>query len=260
MTTATMDEIMRHRHPDLKQAVVESLEGEIGKAFEKLGSNVAELKPDNIAGAIANRWFALSPDARENTGVMAPSHELRPEINGNIRERLARDGRIHGPALQSDRTVSKGYMNAERALAGNCAVGGYRGGAFRGGVIRTFHVEGLDAGGSRPVWRKMLLCGRRGICRAAAMSRWDVPSNVARAIPDKSDTACVERNCGATRGICRVGSHQQHRGRNPVRADHPELLTGASHRVIGWGIRGGERTHLPYSQSQGPPRVRTRKA
>ena len=34
-----------------------------------------------------------------NTGVMAPSHELRQEINGHIRERLAREGRIHGPAM-----------------------------------------------------------------------------------------------------------------------------------------------------------------
>ena len=32
--------------------------------------------------------------------MMAPSHELRQEINGHIRE-----GRIHGPAMQADRLV-----------------------------------------------------------------------------------------------------------------------------------------------------------
>ena len=37
MQTAVMDEIMRQRDPDLKQAVEASLKGEIGKAFEKLG-------------------------------------------------------------------------------------------------------------------------------------------------------------------------------------------------------------------------------
>ena len=59
MQTATMDEIMRQRDPALKEAVEASLKGDIEKAFEKLGSNVAEVKPDNIAGAVAARWLRL---------------------------------------------------------------------------------------------------------------------------------------------------------------------------------------------------------
>ncbi|MCY4442818.1 MAG: relaxase domain-containing protein [Deltaproteobacteria bacterium] len=123
MKTAVMDEIMRQRDPALREAVEASLKGDIERAFEKLGSNVAEVKPDNIAGAVAARWLALPPEARENTGVMAPSHELRQAINGHIRERLVREGRIHGPAMVSGRLVSKGYTNAEKALAGNYAFG-----------------------------------------------------------------------------------------------------------------------------------------
>ena len=123
MQTAIMDEIMRQRDPALKDAVEASLKGDIVRAFEKLGPNVAEVKPDNIAGAVAARWLRLSADQRESTGVMAPSHELRQAINGHIRERLDREGRIHGPALQAERLVSKGYTNAEKALAGNYAAG-----------------------------------------------------------------------------------------------------------------------------------------
>ena len=123
MKTAVMDEIMRQRDPDLRAAVEASLAGEIGTAFEKLGANVAEVNPDNIAGAVAARWLALSPEVRERTGVMAPSHELRQGINGHIRQRLAREGRVHGPAMESERLASKGYTNAERALAANYAPG-----------------------------------------------------------------------------------------------------------------------------------------
>ncbi len=112
MQTAVMDEIMRQRDPALKEAVEASLAGEIGKAFDKLGANVAEVKSDNIAGAVAARWLRLSEEARENTGVMAPSHELRQAINGHIRDRLAREGRIHGHTFASQRLVSKGYTNA----------------------------------------------------------------------------------------------------------------------------------------------------
>ena len=123
MQTATMDEIMRQRDPALKEAVEASLKGDVGRAFEKLGENVAEVKPDNIAGAVAARWLRLDEEARANTGVMAPSHALRQAINDHIRERLAREGRIHGPAMKSERLVSMGYTNAEKALAANYGVG-----------------------------------------------------------------------------------------------------------------------------------------
>ena len=123
MQTAVMDEILRQRDPALKEAVEASLAGDVGKAFEKLGSNVTEVKADNIAGAVAARWLKLSPEERENTGVMAPSHELRRTINGHIRERLAREGAIHGPAFQGERLVSNGYTGAEKALAANYAPG-----------------------------------------------------------------------------------------------------------------------------------------
>ena len=123
MQTATMDEIMRQRDPVLKEAVEASLKGDIVRAFAKLGSNVAEVKPDNLAGAVAARWLRLDDEARANTGVMAPSHALRQAINGHIRERLAREGRIHGPAMESERLVSRGYTNAEKALAANYGPG-----------------------------------------------------------------------------------------------------------------------------------------
>ena len=123
MQTAVMDEIMRQRDPALKEAVEASLAGDVRGAFEKLGSNVAEVQPDNIAGAVAARWLRLSPEQRENTGVMAPSHELRQAINGHIRERLAKDGAIRGPAFQGERLVSRGYTRAEKALAANYAPG-----------------------------------------------------------------------------------------------------------------------------------------
>ena len=54
---------------------------------------------------------------------MAPSHALRQTVNGHIRERLARDGVIHGPALESERLVSRGYTAAEKMQAANYTQG-----------------------------------------------------------------------------------------------------------------------------------------
>ena len=177
MKTAVMDEIMRQRDPALKEAVEASLAGEIGRAFEKLGDNVAEVKPDNIAGAVAARWLALDAEARETTGVMAPSHELRRGINGHIRERLAREGRIHGPAFEAERLVSKGYTNAEKALAANYAAGDVvafhrpyrRIGVEKGDERRVAGVDHksrevlLDDGkGGAVAWKPGEIAGRRG--------------------------------------------------------------------------------------------------
>ena len=177
MQTATMDEIMRQRDPVLKEAVEASLKGDIERAFEKLGSNVAEVKADNIAGAVAARWLRLDEHARANTGVMAPSHALRQGINGHIRERLAREGRIHGPAMESERLVSKGYTNAEKALAANYGVGDVvafhrpykRIGVEKGDERRVAGVDHksravlLDDGkGGRVAWKPEEIGGRRG--------------------------------------------------------------------------------------------------
>ena len=123
MKTAIMDEIMRQRDPDLKAAVEASLAGDVKRAFEKLGSNVAEVRPDNLAGAAAARWLALSPEARAKAGLMAPSHRVREKINAIVRERLIRDGVVHGPAMKSERLVSRGYTRAEKSLAANYAPG-----------------------------------------------------------------------------------------------------------------------------------------
>ena len=177
MQTATMDEIMRQRDPVLKEAVEASLRGDIERAFEKLGSNVAEVKPDNIAGAVAARWLRLDEEARANTGVMAPSHELRQQINGHIRERLAREGRIHGQAMESERLVSQGYTNAEKALAANYGPGDVvafhrpynRIGVEKGderqvvGVDYKARAVLLDDGkGGRVAWKPEEIGGRRG--------------------------------------------------------------------------------------------------
>ena len=177
MKTAVMDEIMRQRDPALREAVEASLAGDIGRAFEKLGDNIAEAKPDNLAGAAAARWLALSPDDRANTGLMAPSHGLRERINEIVRERLVRDGAVHGPAMNAERLVSRGYSNAEKTLAANYAPGDTvafhrpykRLGVDKGdelrvlGVDRKAHTVTLQGKGGREVaWDPNRLAARAG--------------------------------------------------------------------------------------------------
>ena len=177
METATMDQIMRQRNPELKAAVEASLAGEIGNAFGKLGSNVAEVQPDNIAGAVAARWLRLSPEMRGRTGVMAPSHALRVDINAHIRERLAREGVIRGRRHEGERLVSRGFTRAEKGLADNYVSGDVvafhrpykRLGVAKGDervVERVDHKTGTvlleDPGGDSRRWDPGQVAGFRG--------------------------------------------------------------------------------------------------
>ena len=177
MQTAVMDEILRQRDPALKEAVEASLRGEIRRAFDKLGANVTEAGSRDIAGTVAARWLALAPEARERTGVMAPSHELRRGINGHIRAELAREGRLHGPAVGVERLVSKGYTQAEKAFAGNYARGDvvafYRDyrriGVAKGDERRVAGVDHVrravlldDGRGGTVAWKPAQIGGRKG--------------------------------------------------------------------------------------------------
>ena len=177
MKTAVMDEIMRQRDPALKEAVEASLAGDVARAFDKLGENVAEVKPDNLAGAAAARWLTLSPEERANAGLMAPSHGLRESINEIVRERLVRDGTVHGPALNAERLVSRGYTNAEKTLAANYMPGDVvafhrpykRLGVEKGdelrvaGVDRATHSVNLEGADGRSVaWEPNRIAARAG--------------------------------------------------------------------------------------------------
>ena len=177
MKCAVMDEIVRQREPALKEAVEASLTGDVGKAFEKLGDNVAEVKSDNLAGATAARWLALSAEEREATGLMAPSHALREKINAIVRERLIHDGIVDGPAIEGERLVSRGYTNAEKAHPANYALGDvvafhrrYKSlGVDKGDELRVARVDRaagvvmLTGKNNAPVaWEPARLAARRG--------------------------------------------------------------------------------------------------
>ena len=52
-----MDEIMRQRDADLKEAVRASLAGEVKTAFEKLDDRVSEVPKSELGLEVASRWL-----------------------------------------------------------------------------------------------------------------------------------------------------------------------------------------------------------
>ena len=115
MATAEMNEILRQREPKLRKAVNAVLEGEPGEAVELLGNSVHEVPWDELGAKAAEAWLALDPDTRSRTLLVAPTHELRAEINTAVRAALATEGVLRGRTLRIDRLVGLGMTRAEKA-------------------------------------------------------------------------------------------------------------------------------------------------
>ena len=147
MQTAVMDEILRQRDMDLKEAVRAGLAGEVTTAFEKLGDRIAQVEREDIGKEAAERWLSLPPEKRAATGVIAPTRALRDEINDTIRAQLVAEGAISGPARQGEKLVSRGLTNAEMARASNYSAGDT--------VIfnRRYKTLGVEKGDEREVER-----------------------------------------------------------------------------------------------------------
>ena len=123
METAVMDEILRQRDMDLREAVRAGLAGEVKTAFAKLGDRVAQAEPDRIGREAAERWLSLSPEQRERAGVIAPTRALRDQINVTIRDRLIAEGAVSGPAREVEKLVPRGLTHAEMTRSGNYEAG-----------------------------------------------------------------------------------------------------------------------------------------
>ena len=102
MRTAKLDEIVRQRDLELKQAVEQLARGEIGAAVESLGrqGRVHEVKGHEERISAIAREYAKSP---EGTLVVSPDNRSRTKINQRIHDELQARGIVsrEGRSLQT---------------------------------------------------------------------------------------------------------------------------------------------------------------
>jgi ATP-dependent exoDNAse (exonuclease V) alpha subunit len=91
MRTATLDEIVRQRDPELKQAVEQLARGQVGAAVESLDQQgrVQEIKGHSERISEIARDYARSP---QSTLVVSPDNRSRSEINQRIHDELQSRG------------------------------------------------------------------------------------------------------------------------------------------------------------------------
>ena len=131
MPTARMDEVVRQRDADLRAAVLHMVADEPRLAVEELGNGVLEMEGDELGRGAAQLWLDLDPGLRAGTAILAPTHELRAEINAAVRQGLEDEGVLHGPQLEIERYLN---LHVTRAQKGDVA-------NYRPGDVAVFHHD-----------------------------------------------------------------------------------------------------------------------
>ena len=137
MPTARMDEVVRQRDADLKAAVLHMVADEPRLAMEELGNGVLEMESDELGRKAAQLWLDLDPGLRAGTAILAPTHELRAEINAAVRHGLEDEGVLRGPELEIERYVNLHLTRSQKGEVAN----------YRPGDVAVFHhdVYGVKA-------------------------------------------------------------------------------------------------------------------
>ena len=138
MATARMDDVIRQRSVDLKAAVEHMVAGDPALAVESIAADVRELPAEALAGTAARLWLSLPPDARKGTVILAPTHEMREEINAVVRRGLADEGVLGRRSVEIGRLVDRRLTRVHAADREN-----YRPGDV---VVANRDVYGLREG------------------------------------------------------------------------------------------------------------------
>ena len=137
MPTARMDEVVRQRDADLRAAVLHMVADEPRLAVEELGNGVLETESDELGRKAAQLWLDLDPSLRAGTAILAPTHELRSEINDAVRHGLEDERVLHGSELEIERHVNLHLTRSQKGEAAN----------YRPDDVAVFHhdVYGVKA-------------------------------------------------------------------------------------------------------------------
>ena len=137
MPTAKMDQVVRQRDADLRAAVLHMVADEPRMAVEGLGNGVLETESDELGRKAAQLWLDLDPSLRAGTAILAPTHELRAEINAAVRQGLEDEGVLHGSELEIERYVNLHLTRSQKGDVAN----------YRPGDVAVFHhdVYGVKA-------------------------------------------------------------------------------------------------------------------
>ena len=224
MATATMDEVLRQRDPELRATVGLTREGEPGAAIAALGHRVREAPREELGIEAARRWLALAPEHRADTLLLAPTHAIRRQANDAVREGLAEEGHLRGRTLAVDRLADRRLTRAQASEIGS----------YEPGDLAVFHRDHYG-------------CRRDDVCTVTGIEEGRVvlahPDGGERRFRPSGNAAWYLRICDTERIELRAGDMirwTRNRAAPPARFGHPrapDLVNGGEAEIVEIGYK-----------------------
>lgn len=92
MRHAIMDNIKRQNKERHLEAVISASNGDIERAFKKLGNDIREVPLEDLSKQTAQAWLKSSD--RENTAIIVTTNALAGSVNNHVKEALINEGVI----------------------------------------------------------------------------------------------------------------------------------------------------------------------
>ena len=113
MPTVVMDDVLRQRTGHLRETVADIIAERPRQVVGSLGDDIHEVETTDLGGTAGRLWLNLDSSARASTAVLAPTHEIRTEINETVREGLAAEGVLRGREIVIRRLISRGMTRPQ---------------------------------------------------------------------------------------------------------------------------------------------------
>lgn len=126
LTTIRMEEIVRQKDIDLRQAVYSATKGDITTAFSKIDKNIVQIQdkegkdePILRREIIADTYLSMDNKQRNDTLVISPANEDRFDVNNHIRVGLIEQGELGKKSIKTTNLVSKNLTNEAKTKSYN---------------------------------------------------------------------------------------------------------------------------------------------
>jgi conjugative relaxase-like TrwC/TraI family protein len=134
MRTHKLDEIVRQRTDQTREAVHGILERDAGRALDALrsqpGGGIRETREENRGDKsnarrkqIAADYLALSADERRKTIVIDPTRAGRSDLNRRIRDGLRKEGTVHGAEVRAESLAARDMTEQQARDTSRYSVG-----------------------------------------------------------------------------------------------------------------------------------------
>lgn len=117
MRYAVMNDIKRQNKERHLDAVKSASQGDIDRAFKKLGNDIREVSLEDLAKETAQAWLD-SPD-RENAAIVVTTNNLAAAVNAHVKEALIGEGRIAKRGLEVNSLKSLRLSEMQKRYADN---------------------------------------------------------------------------------------------------------------------------------------------